>query len=559
MPQMYNLHNDKTYDALSKRTNSSMRYEHLVLAPTLSYLHDADAHSEATMDWMEDTSTPPTYEELVERIYTCHNTTKGVLALLGHRYTMTQLRASMESDVTVVHAHGLGMHPVGRAETELLRACAYVVFAFVTFGRPDTSVSMLRELISVSGGVISVVLHGEKGRRHARLKRRLTIPTTGVQGLVQLPQRWVRARKALWVEEQSTECSAERCSYWRLPWERGKLRSAQANGWVQLVLGKLGCAPPEGGHFSGHSTRKGAYTCARAVGTALEKCCILGGWSQLSSAIHSFIDPTAVPDEHMENTSGGPLRGGGSSGLALGSVPHDLCYMAMRCEGVDLAEAWCAEVSRGAEGARHETLSHHLSIQDILAEGDDLSSPGIEHGAWTQEQSGASPEQVMPLAGEGVANLIGASTRVAQLFEGAAGAEGTGREDVDDERGGSEGVVGRVDTRRAPQSPGAHPGNADHLQQVARQHTASHQLPRPRGEVAGRAGTNSEPLSGREQSGGAERRLGGGEMARAARQAEAKRHQGHGISAQAVQLQRRLGGPVRLRGPRSLLSSGNSG
>ncbi|KAK3246449.1 hypothetical protein CYMTET_44015 [Cymbomonas tetramitiformis] len=33
--------------------------------------------------------------------------------------------------VLVVHAHGLGLLPVGRAETELLWACAYVVSAFV--------------------------------------------------------------------------------------------------------------------------------------------------------------------------------------------------------------------------------------------------------------------------------------------------------------------------------------------------------------------------------------------------------------------------------------------
>ncbi|KAK3256297.1 hypothetical protein CYMTET_34560 [Cymbomonas tetramitiformis] len=46
MPQMYDLYNDKTYDALSKRTNLSMRYEQLVLAPALSYMQDAIAFSE---------------------------------------------------------------------------------------------------------------------------------------------------------------------------------------------------------------------------------------------------------------------------------------------------------------------------------------------------------------------------------------------------------------------------------------------------------------------------------------------------------------------------------
>ncbi|KAK3266035.1 hypothetical protein CYMTET_25314 [Cymbomonas tetramitiformis] len=205
--------------------------------------------------------------------------------------------------VSAVHAHGLGLEPVGRAATELLRACTYVVFAFVTFGRPETGVSMRREHISITGEDISVVLHKEKGRGHVRLRRRLTIPAAGVAGLVRLLQHWQQVRDACWGHRPVTGSEVQG-SYWRLPWEQGKLQSAQANGWVQLALGKLGCVPPEGGHFSGHSTRKGACTCARAVGAALEKCCFLGGWSQLSSAIHSYIDPAAVPDEHMEKYFG---------------------------------------------------------------------------------------------------------------------------------------------------------------------------------------------------------------------------------------------------------------
>ncbi|KAK3286526.1 hypothetical protein CYMTET_5926 [Cymbomonas tetramitiformis] len=104
----------------------------------------------------------------------------------------------------------------------------------------------------------------------------------------------------------------------------------------------------------------------------------------------------------------------------------------------------------------------------------------------------------MALAEGGVATLMGASRRVAGLLGGVDGMGGT-----DEDDGGDVGrSAGGVDTRRAPQSPGAHPGSDDHLQQVARQHPASHQLPCPRGKVAGRAGTNSEQLSGRRQSGG---------------------------------------------------------
>ncbi|KAK3259929.1 hypothetical protein CYMTET_31091 [Cymbomonas tetramitiformis] len=205
--------------------------------------------------------------------------------------------------VSAVHEHGLGLEPVGRAAMELLRAYTYVVFAFVTFGRPETGVSMRTEHISITGDDISVVLHKGKGRGHVRLRRRLTIPAAGVAGLVQLLQHWQQVRDACWGQRPVTGSEVQG-SYWRLPWEQGKLQSAQANGWVQLALGKLGCVPPEGGHFSGHSTRKGACTCARAMGAALEKCYFLGGWSQLSSAIHSYIDPAAVPDKHMERYFG---------------------------------------------------------------------------------------------------------------------------------------------------------------------------------------------------------------------------------------------------------------
>ncbi|KAK3236348.1 hypothetical protein CYMTET_53504 [Cymbomonas tetramitiformis] len=68
--------------------------------------------------------------------------------------------------VSAMHAHMLQLQPVGMTETELLRACTYVVFTFVTFGRPDTGVPMQRTHISITGDTVSVVLHKEKGRRH---------------------------------------------------------------------------------------------------------------------------------------------------------------------------------------------------------------------------------------------------------------------------------------------------------------------------------------------------------------------------------------------------------
>ncbi|KAK3266075.1 hypothetical protein CYMTET_25279 [Cymbomonas tetramitiformis] len=118
MAEMFDLYNDKTYDALSKRTNSSMRDEHLVLTPALSDMHDAITYCESTMDWLEDKKELPTMEELGKRIYMAHKTFKGAFALLDNRYTMIQLKASMESDTAV---HG-GTENLSRRRVEALKA-----------------------------------------------------------------------------------------------------------------------------------------------------------------------------------------------------------------------------------------------------------------------------------------------------------------------------------------------------------------------------------------------------------------------------------------------------
>ncbi|KAK3283093.1 hypothetical protein CYMTET_9198 [Cymbomonas tetramitiformis] len=128
-------------------------------------------------------------------------------------------------------------------------------------------------------------------------------------------------------------------------------------------------------------------------------------------------------------------------------------------QGGGTAEARSGGARAGIGGLRQAASS----VEDILNEWDDLLSPGPGSGVWTQEQSGASPEQAMALAEGGVATLMGASRRVAGLLGGVDGMGGT-----DEDDGGDVGrSAGGVDTRRAPQSPGAHPGSDDHLQQVA--------------------------------------------------------------------------------------------
>ncbi|KAK3243467.1 hypothetical protein CYMTET_46881 [Cymbomonas tetramitiformis] len=195
-----------------------------------------------------------------------------------------------------VHEAALKFNPRSPEELKLLRALTYVVVAFVTFGRPDTGTSLSRQHVHCGDEEFSVVLLKEKGRRHHRVKRRLTIPWKGVALLKELIEHWEFYRDTAW----SISAKTQPDSYWLLPEDPKNFKASVANDWIGLALSELDCRPPEGGHFSAHSTRKGATTCARAVGVAMEKVCFLGGWSQFSSAVQHYIDPTALRDTDMD-------------------------------------------------------------------------------------------------------------------------------------------------------------------------------------------------------------------------------------------------------------------
>ncbi|KAK3288759.1 hypothetical protein CYMTET_3776 [Cymbomonas tetramitiformis] len=161
---------------------------------------------------------------------------------------------------------------------------------------PDTGTSLSRQHVHCGDSEFSVVLIKEKGRRHQLVKRRLCIPWKGVALLNELIEHWEFHRDTAWNTSEKTQPDA----YWLLPEDPKNFKASVANDWIGLALSELDCRPPEGGHFSAHSTRKGATTCARAVGVAMEKVCFLGGWSQFSSAVQHYIDPTALRDTDMD-------------------------------------------------------------------------------------------------------------------------------------------------------------------------------------------------------------------------------------------------------------------
>ncbi|KAK3267043.1 hypothetical protein CYMTET_24372 [Cymbomonas tetramitiformis] len=127
-----------------------------------------------------------------------------------------------------VHEAALKLTPRSPEELRILRAFAYVVAAFVTFGRPDTGTSLSRQHVHCGDSEFSVVLLKEKGRRHHLVKRRLCIPWKGVALLKELIEHWEFHRDTAWNSSEKTQPDA----YWLLP------EDPKNFGWNEGFSGK---------------------------------------------------------------------------------------------------------------------------------------------------------------------------------------------------------------------------------------------------------------------------------------------------------------------------------
>ncbi|KAK3246029.1 hypothetical protein CYMTET_44423 [Cymbomonas tetramitiformis] len=126
--------------------------------------------------------------------------------------------------------------------------------------RPHTGTAMLRESLLRDSNGLSIVLEKEKGKNHLLCMRRLYIPREGVAELHELLDRWEQARDEDWPQAATTSTAraADTASYWRLPCDKKKqFKNVDANEWIACALGHL------------------------------------------SSAVHAYIDPTALADADM--------------------------------------------------------------------------------------------------------------------------------------------------------------------------------------------------------------------------------------------------------------------
>eukprot|EP00854_Cymbomonas_tetramitiformis_P002121 gene2120-biopygen2021 len=276
MPQMYDLYNDKTYDALSKRTNSSMRYDKLVLAPALSYMHDAPAYSDETLDWLQDEKAPPTLEELGERVCATHNTLKGVFALLSNRYTMIQLRADMKTNAT---SHG---------GADALRA----KLAFIeekVYARSDGL---------VTDSVLTMWLkdfNATKAKGVMQTHVKASAKGCKVKVYWQLDDAWYTGTVDDTGSDGRTHIAYEDGDEERLDMTKELFEvvpaAVQEMQWAALGSKTVANYRPKARAFMTFCETEGREWLPATEAT-------------LSSAIHSYIDPTAVADQHIRKYFG---------------------------------------------------------------------------------------------------------------------------------------------------------------------------------------------------------------------------------------------------------------
>lgn len=93
-PQSFDLYGDGTADLLELKTGSSLRWEYRVLAPALSYLHDAKSVNDSVKD---DVFTQCS-ENTALSVEAALNTIDGCFELLTGRYATIKIRTRAEAE-----------------------------------------------------------------------------------------------------------------------------------------------------------------------------------------------------------------------------------------------------------------------------------------------------------------------------------------------------------------------------------------------------------------------------------------------------------------------------
>lgn len=171
-----------------------------------------------------------------------------------------------------------------------LRDVTLVLLSFVWFCRSDTGHAAHVEDVGLTVDHLYIRERQAKGRRHQRERRVLRIPVSAVPGVVAVFRAFM-TRRATWAPNLP---ASRRHMLWLLPSD-GRWLASSVGDCLQRVLQWVGESPPPSFVWTSHSLRSGPATAANAINVVKTKICYIGGWSQLSQAVHAYIDETEQP------------------------------------------------------------------------------------------------------------------------------------------------------------------------------------------------------------------------------------------------------------------------
>ena len=183
-----------------------------------------------------------------------------------------------------------GLHTI---DDHVLRCCVCLVFNFMFGCRPATGAAMLASDITLSTDSFCLRLETEKQRSTVLERRVLHVPLSFFAGPLALWNRWVARRAALdspIVASAALQSPFVDSYVWRLPSDRGPVRSHHLDLWFRDAAAATGFVSPAGFKFTGYAARKGMATAAKSIAVGMEEIQWLGGWAIGSSAVHSYID-----------------------------------------------------------------------------------------------------------------------------------------------------------------------------------------------------------------------------------------------------------------------------
>ena len=135
-------------------------------------------------------------------------------------------------------------------------------------------------------------VRNEKGRRQQRDRRVLRVPLRGgyaVDDALVLLREYKRRREA-WL----SKTGSKKHLLWPML-DEPEWKADSVNDCLRRVLDWVDESPPPSFVWQSHSLRSGPATACNAIGVVLPRICDMGGWSQLSQAVHDYIDVNHQP------------------------------------------------------------------------------------------------------------------------------------------------------------------------------------------------------------------------------------------------------------------------